>query len=85
MDFELISSIMGLPCQGDDPTLYLHANRDTTKMKQKYDLQCIGRGFLISPIVDNMVSFAVKILSCKLLCKMRPSEWIVRMVELAVQ
>ena len=38
-------------------------------MKKKYDLQRVGRGFLISPIADNTVRFTEKILSCKLLRK----------------
>ena len=38
VDVELISSITGLTKKGHDPASYLHQNRDTTKMKQKYKL-----------------------------------------------
>ena len=74
---------MGLPCQGDDPTSYLRVKIDMTKKNKKYDLQHPGRGFLIAPITDNTMRFSTKTLSCKLLCKMRPTECTVGTVELA--
>ena len=38
VDVELIGSITSLLHQGHDPMPYLHTNRDTTKIKEKYDL-----------------------------------------------
>ena len=83
VDVKLISSITGLPKTGIDLMPYLHQNMDTFKMKQKYKLPRIGRVFLIGPIEDNRVRFPAKILSYKLLCKMRPTECITSIVELA--
>ena len=54
-------------------------------MKQKYELRRAGRGFLIGPIEDNIVWFAARILSCKLLRKMRPTKCTAEAVELAEQ
>ena len=59
--------------EGDDPAPYL-AQKNTTKMKQKYNLQCVDRGFLIGPIEDANVRFFMRFLSCKLLNKMRPNQ-----------
>ena len=54
-------------------------------MKNKYKLQREGRGFLIAPIEENMVRFASRILSCKLLYKMRPADFTTGMIEIAEQ
>ena len=62
---------------------YLHQNTDTSKMKHKYKLPHVSRVFLIGPIKDNRVRLSAKILSYKLLCKMRLTECIVGIVELA--
>ena len=72
---------MGLPKEGEDLGSYL-AHKDNTKMKQKYNLQRTCRGFLIGPIESNMVRFAARILSCKLLHKMRSVECIVGAIEI---
>ena len=55
---------------------------DASKMKQKYKLQHAGRGFLIAPIEDKMVRFAARILSCKLLRKMKPTECTIGEIEI---
>ena len=85
IDVDLISSITGFPKTRGDPAPYLRPNQDTTKMKQKYKLQHVGRGFIIYHIEDNMVRFVARILSCKLLCKMRPDEWIIGVIEITEQ
>ena len=85
MDVDLILSITGLSNVGEGPAPYLHPNKDTTKMKKKYELQRAGRGFLIAPIEDNTVRFTAKILSCKLLRKMYPTECTADIVELEEQ
>ena len=54
-------------------------------MKQKYNLQHVGRRFLISPIEDNMVRSAAIILSCKLLHKMRSVECTIGNIEIVEQ
>ena len=82
---ELISSNAGLLHSGIDLVPYLCTKRDVTKMKEKYDLQHKNRGFPISSIIDNKVRFTMKILSCKLLCKMRCIECTIGIVELAEQ
>ena len=74
---------MGLQKVGGDPEPYLHPNIDTSKMKQKYNLQHTVQGFLIAPIEEKTVRFATKILSCKLLRKMRSSECTAIGIELA--
>ena len=50
VDVELISSITRLRKKGHERTSYLHQNRDTNKMKHKYNMQRMGRGFIIPPI-----------------------------------
>ena len=85
VDVEIILTITGLPHQGHDPAPYLFPNRDTMNMKQKYDLQHANRGFLISSITNNTVRFTAKILYCKLLCNMQPTECTVGAMELAEQ
>ena len=53
-----------------------------TKMKEKYDLTHMNRGFLIFSITENTVRFTTKILYYKLLRKMRPTECNAGAVEL---
>ena len=69
---EIISVIKGLPNEGDDPAPYLD-KKDTTQIKQKYNLCHAKRGFLIDPINNASDFFAMRILSCKVLNKMRPN------------
>ena len=58
------------------------AHKDDTKIKQKYNLQHTKRGFLINPIEDASVRFTARILFCKLLDKMRPTQSVAGIVEL---
>ena len=77
MDVELIAVITGFPLAGIDPTQYLPKDQDTvvmTMVKDTYDLTKANRGFLISSINDYIVLFDVKVLSCKMLCKIRPTQ-----------
>ena len=43
-------------------------------VKDKYDLAMAKRGFLISSINDYTIHFVAKVLSCKMLCKLRPNQ-----------
>ena len=43
-------------------------------VKDKYDLTRDNWGFIISSINDYIVCFVVKVLSCKMLCKIRPTQ-----------
>ena len=54
-------------------------------MKQNYEFQHAIRGFLITPIEETMVRLAARILYCKILHKMRPTECTVGVIELAEQ
>ena len=54
-------------------------------MKMKYKLQGVARGFLIPLIEDASVRFTPRILSCKLLHKMRPTECTTGPVEITRQ
>ena len=56
VDVDLIAMIMGLPKEEGDPTLYL-AQKNTTRMKQKYKLQLPNKGFLIGTIEDASMCF----------------------------
>ena len=72
---ELITLITGLSLERVDPTpSFFGKDQDTTLVNQineKYDLTRDKRGFLISSINDTVVRFAAKVLSNKLLQKMR--------------
>ena len=77
MDVKIISAIPGLSMAGMDPSLYLRKYQEImmiTKVKEKYDLVRANRGFLISSVNDYIVRFDVKVLSCKMLCKIRPTQ-----------
>ena len=50
-------------------------------MREKYDLVHDNIGFLISLITDNIVRFAAKVLSCKLLRNMQPTKYTTETVE----
>ena len=43
-------------------------------MKKNFGIQRSKRGFLIRTINNPIVTFAVKVLASKLLCKMRPDQ-----------
>ena len=76
---ELIALIMGLPHSGINPAPYLCKDQDpmmVSKVKDKYDLVRANIGFLISSIDDNSVKFVAKVLSYKMLCKMRSTKCI---------
>ena len=79
VDAELISRIIGLPNEGDDPAPYL-AKKDVKPIKWKHSLQQAGRGFLIGPIQDKSVGVAAKILSCKMFHKMIPTQCLKKVV-----
>ena len=54
-------------------------------MNKKYNLQHIGRVFVIGPIEENIVRFVARILSYKLLRKMRPTKCTTGAIEIAEQ
>ena len=64
---------------------YLRKDWDKKKMRDKYELLRTNRGFLIASINYNTMRFTTKVLSCKLLRKMRPTECTAETVELAEQ
>ena len=61
----------------------MHQNKHTTKMKIKYKIKRVGRGFLIPLIKDADVQFTARILSFKLLHKMRENECTTGAIEIA--
>ena len=86
MDCKLIAMITSLPMAGMDHAPYLLKYQETmmiAKVKYKYDLVRANRGLLISSINDYTIRFVAKVLSCKMLHKMRPTQCTAGTVALA--
>ena len=78
-DFDLIAIITGFPKVGVEPTqFFIGKEKDkhlATKMKEKYSLVRDKRGFDIASIYEQVVRFATKELSIKILRKMRSNHY----------
>ena len=86
MDVELIAMMIGLPLVGIDLVQYLRKYQETlmiARVKDKYDLTMANKGFIISSINDYTIRFVTKVLSCKILCKLRLNQCTMGAVALA--
>ena len=91
MDVQLITTITSLPATGMDPTPLLKKDQEVSiakRMKEMFSVKISKRGFFIHTINNPTAIFEVKVLTSKLLRKMRPSQCTVgeiALVELCVE
>ena len=86
VDVYLISAIIGLPQAGVYPTFVLKKDKDPTmitRIKNKYDMVRANKGFLISSIGYSAIRFVAKMLYCKMLRTLRPTQCTIGAVALA--
>ena len=89
VDVNLIPSITGLPFVGVNPVRFFSRHEQDlvliTQMKEKYDLNRYKRGLFIASINDTAIWLAKKLLSSKLLKKMRLNQCTARTITAAEQ